>query len=85
MSNKYVKIDDLLDAVMALPAKMDEAGYGWLGRRGIWQTILDFPNTKDVERLERDYRDCRNELCLKCGAYKERHLGSCDGCRWYEK
>ena len=30
----------------------------------------------------RDYRDCRNELCLKCGDYKQRHLGACDGCRW---
>lgn len=32
--------------------------------------------------LVKDLRDCRNELCLKCGAYKERHLGACDGCRW---
>ena len=30
----------------------------------------------------RDFRDCRNELCLKCGGYKQRHLGACDGCRW---
>lgn len=30
----------------------------------------------------RDFRDCRNELCLKCGDYKQRHLGACDGCRW---
>ena len=29
-----------------------------------------------------DFRDCRNELCLKCGQYKTKHLGSCDGCRW---
>lgn len=26
--------------------------------------------------------DCRNELCLKCGAYKERYLSPCDHCRW---
>lgn len=25
---------------------------------------------------------CRNELCLRCGAYKTKHLGSCDECRW---
>lgn len=25
---------------------------------------------------------CRNELCLRCGSYKESHLGACDGCRW---
>lgn len=35
-------------------------------------------------RLARDLRDCRNELCLKCGEYKQRHLGACDGCRWKE-
>ena len=24
----------------------------------------------------------RNELCFKCGNYREAHNGSCDGCRW---
>ena len=37
-----------------------------------------------IERLERDLRDCRNELCLRCGQYKQRHMGACDGCRWLE-
>ncbi len=27
---------------------------------------------------------CRNELCLRCGSYKNQHLGACDGCRWKE-
>ena len=35
-----------------------------------------------IERLERELRDCRNELCLRCGEYKTKHLGSCNGCRW---
>ena len=30
----------------------------------------------------KDLKDCRNELCYKCGEYKTAHLGSCDGCRW---
>lgn len=30
----------------------------------------------------RDLKDCRNELCLKCGDYKLAHKGACDGCRW---
>ena len=30
----------------------------------------------------KDLKDCRNELCLRCGEYRTRHLGSCDGCRW---
>ena len=33
---------------------------------------------------ESDLRDCRNELCLRCGNYREKHLGACDGCRWKE-
>lgn len=33
----------------------------------------------------RDFRDCRNELCLYCGQYKMRHKGACDGCRWMPK
>ena len=34
------------------------------------------------EKVVRDLKDCRNELCLRCGDYKQRHLGACDGCRW---
>ena len=34
------------------------------------------------EQLRRDLKDCRNELCLRCGQYKTAHLGSCNGCRW---
>ena len=33
-------------------------------------------------RANRDLKDCRNELCLRCGQYKTAHLGSCEGCRW---
>lgn len=32
--------------------------------------------------IERDLRDCRNELCLKCGKYTESYKGACKGCRW---
>ncbi len=38
-----------------------------------------------VESLKADFKDCRNELCLRCGEYKTAHLGSCDGCRWKER
>lgn len=37
---------------------------------------------EETERLRRDLKDCRNELCMRCGQYKQRHLGACDGCRW---
>lgn len=35
-----------------------------------------------IESLKEDLKVCRNELCLRCGDYKQRHLGACDGCRW---
>lgn len=33
-------------------------------------------------RLEVELEGCRNELCLKCGFYRDSHKGACDGCRW---
>lgn len=47
-------------------------------------TMLKMLADAKIERLERELRDCRNELCLRCGDYKQRHLGACDGCRWKE-
>ena len=59
--------------------------------------LLRLSETKDMskeEREERDFilnelisaetlfRDCRNELCEKCGRYTDAHLGACDKCRW---
>lgn len=40
---------------------------------------------EETERLRRDLKDCRNELCIYCGKYKERHNGACDECRWKER
>lgn len=37
------------------------------------------------DQAAQNFRDCRNELCLKCGEYRQRHLGACDGCRWKER
>jgi len=35
-----------------------------------------------IERLQRELKQARNELCLKCGQYKQSHLGACDDCRY---
>ena len=37
---------------------------------------------EDTNLTPADINDLRNELCLKCGKYKDAHLGACDGCRW---
>lgn len=46
---------------------------------------------RDVVELEaqlsearQNAKDARNELCYKCGRYREAHRGACDGCRWKE-
>ena len=38
---------------------------------------------EENEKLRKELRWCKNELCLKCGDYKQSYLGACDGCRWY--
>ena len=35
-----------------------------------------------IEALQNELLLCRNELCLRCGLYTERHKGACDDCRW---
>lgn len=35
-----------------------------------------------VCNLRRELKQCRNEMCLKCGQYKEAHNGACNGCRY---
>ena len=35
-----------------------------------------------IHRLQRELRNCRNELCLKCGLYHRAHEGVCNGCRY---
>lgn len=34
------------------------------------------------EKYTSELKTCRNELCLRCGNYKNSHRGACDGCRW---
>ena len=35
-----------------------------------------------INMLRNELKNCRNELCLKCGNYREAHNGACDGCRY---
>lgn len=37
---------------------------------------------EQIEKLKLNFETCRNELCAKCGTYKQAHLGACEGCRW---
>ena len=35
-----------------------------------------------ITELQGDLIWCRNELCLRCGQYKQKHLGACKECKW---
>ena len=39
---------------------------------------------KQLEQTQAERGAMRNELCCKCGKYREAHNGACDGCRWKE-
>lgn len=37
---------------------------------------------KERDEARKELRAMRNELCCKCGKYREAHNGACDGCKW---
>ena len=37
---------------------------------------------KQLHEAKSELNAMRNELCFKCGKYRDAHNGSCDGCRW---
>lgn len=37
------------------------------------------------DEIKKELHEAKNELCCKCGNYREAHNGACDGCRWKEK
>jgi uncharacterized OB-fold protein len=41
-----------------------------------------YEQDKQIFQLQQELRNCRGELCLKCGKYMTAHLGACDDCRY---
>ena len=37
---------------------------------------------KELHEAKSELAAMRNELCCKCGKYREAHNGACGGCRW---
>jgi len=35
-----------------------------------------------IKKIDIKNKDMHNELCLKCGNYRNAYRRSCDGCRW---
>ena len=40
---------------------------------------------KERDDLKKELDAMRNELCCKCGKYRDAHNGACDGCRWEKR
>ena len=39
---------------------------------------------KERDELKKQLHEANNELCYKCGKYREAHNGACNGCQWKE-
>ena len=40
---------------------------------------------KERDEMKKELDAMRNELCFKCGNYRDAHNGACDGCRWEKR
>lgn len=49
---------------------------------GIDKLVGRLASYEDTGWTPEDIQTMHNELCLKCGQYKDAHLGACNGCRW---
>ena len=45
----------------------------------------DIGTVEDFQKLVTDNYNLLNELCQKCGRYKEAHKGACNSCKWRAK
>ena len=56
-----------------------------VAERNHMQTLERFLEAQErVEALQAENKALRNELCYKCGQYREAHNGACSGCKWRE-
>lgn len=76
----YIKREDAVEAVWRI---LNSMGYSQKHNDRLVEEVDAVLGEYDADVAPgRDFRDCRNELCLRCGQYRQRHLGACDGCRW---
>lgn len=73
--------------IIALSDMMPEiyAGLSFSETNTLTEALNRLAAYEDTDLTPADINDLRNELCLKCGKYKDAHLGACDGCRWKKK
>lgn len=74
---EYIEREALSQAILDLPPKMDEQGYGWLGRRGVWQMVNDFPAADVRPVVKSKWADNHVSFyrgCPECGAFVRANL-----------
>lgn len=43
---------------------------------------FEVAQAQELEQVKAERDALKNELCYKCGNYKQAHNGWCDSCRW---
>ena len=61
-------------------SKFNDADFGKMSDADMVK--FAYEQDEQIYRLQCELKNCRNELCLKCGRYKEAHIGACDDCRY---
>ena len=66
-------------------ARAEAANPNWVDHHNQWQAQYKKDVTALLDALEakeRENKALRNELCSRCGQYREAHNGACNGCKW---
>lgn len=77
VSEKDIALRDAATAIDVLTAELSE-------ERHRHDRLQDFEvaQAQALERVKAERDALKNELCYKCGNYKQAHNGWCDSCRW---
>lgn len=70
-------VDEAATAIETLVTELSE-------ERHRHDRLQDFEvaQAQELERVKAERDALKNELCYKCGNYKQAHNGWCDSCRW---
>ena len=93
---KYCPVIDAADIIGSLTAQLNEANANGIIQERIIESGRNPHDADKIVRLtmdntdlkrqlaasQRRAQDARNELCQKCGRYRDAHKGACYGCRW---
>ena len=85
MADDYVSRKAVRDRVLSLSLKRFELSDAYkVYVEALKNAGVEIARTPAADVVPgEDFRDCRNELCLKCGSYQyDYKTHECDGCRW---